>query len=142
MLANSHAVGVVVQHILEILHRVFVHDEHRLAFRLFTLLLVGELALLNLDVVFVGQPAQCLGIGHLLVLHDERDGISALAASKTMTGVSGWRHHERRGFLVVERTQALIVCATLLERHKLRHYLYDIGGVLDSLYGLSVNHCL
>ena len=88
--AHGNAVGMVVEKVFEVLQGVFVHDEHGFSLALLTFLLVGEFAFLYFDVVFFSEPAQCLGIGHLLVLHDERDGCAALAAAEAMAGVAGW----------------------------------------------------
>jgi len=101
--SDGHAVGMLVQYALKILARPLIDDKHRLALALLFLLLIGKLTLLDLDVILVGQPPQRLGIGHLLVLHDEIDGVSALATTKTMTGATGRRDDERGRFLVVER---------------------------------------
>ena len=87
--ADGHAVGVLVQRVLEVLHCIFVHDEHRFPLALLALLLVAQFALLNLDMVFVGQPAQRLGIGHLLVFHDEVHGRATLATAEAVAGVAG-----------------------------------------------------
>ena len=69
--AYGHAIGCVAQLVFEIAGSPFVHDEHALALALLLLLLVAQLALMDLDVIFVGKPPQGLGVGHLLMLHDE-----------------------------------------------------------------------
>ena len=138
----SHAIGVVVQDVLEIACCPFVDNEHALALALLTLFVVGELTLLYLDMVFLGKPAQCLRIGHLLMLHDEAYGIASLATSKAMTHATSRRHIERRRLLVVKRAQTLIVCTTASQRHKLRHYLHYIGSVFYPFYCCVVDHYL
>ena len=55
---------------------------------LLSLLVVGEFALLYLDVILSCEPSQRLRIGHLLMLHDEADGVAALAASEAMAGAA------------------------------------------------------
>ena len=90
--------------------------------------------------VFIGQPAQSLGVGHLLVLHDEGDGRTTLAATEAVAGVTGRRDHERRCLLVVERAQAFVVGTALAQRHKLAYHLYNVGGILDAFYCLMVDH--
>ena len=83
--ADGHTVDMVVEDVLEVVGSPLVDDEHRLALALRLAFFVGELALLNFDVVFLRQPAQCLGIGHLLVLHDEANGVASLSAGEALT---------------------------------------------------------
>ena len=87
--ADSHTVGMVVEQVLEVFCCPFVDDEHRLTLALLFFLLIGELSFVDLNVVFVSQPAQSLGIGHLLVLHDKGYGVAALAASKAVACATG-----------------------------------------------------
>ena len=79
---------MIVEQVLEVFLCPFVDDEHRFALRLFLLLLVGQFSLMDLDMIFLGKPAQGLGIGELLVLHDEGHGIAALAAAEAVTGAA------------------------------------------------------
>jgi hypothetical protein len=108
-----------VHKVLEVGGSPLVHDEHTLALALLSLLVVGEFALLYLDVILSCEPSQRFGIGHLLVLHDEAYGVAALTASEAMAGAACRRHIERRGLLVVERAQTLIVASTLAKCNKL-----------------------
>ena len=109
LLADGDAIGIILQDIFEVFHRPLVDDEHRLTVALFLLFLVGEFFLLYLYIVFLCQPAQGLGIGNLFVLHQEVDGRTTLATGKALTDLLRRRHHERRGLVIVERTQALVV---------------------------------
>ncbi len=136
----SLSVGIVFQDVLEILLRPLVHHKHTLAVCSLLLFLSRQLALLYLDVVFVGKPSESVGIGDLLVLHEEVDGIATLATGKAMTDALRRRHHERRSLVVVERTQALIVDARLAQRHKFRDDIHDVCRLHYLVYGLSVNH--
>ena len=131
-----------MQLVTEISHRPFIDDEHALTVALLTLLLFGKLALMYLDVVFLSQPSQCLHIGHLLVLHDEADGIASLSASEAMACAACRRHDEGRCLFVMERTQSLIVCSAAPQRYKLGHHVHNVGGVLDAFYGGAINHIL
>ena len=140
LFADSDAVRVVPQHVLEILHRPLVDDKHRLAVALLLTLLVSQLLLLNLDIVFLRQPAQRLGIGDLLVLHQEVDGRSALSTGKALAYLLRRRHHERGRLVVVERAQTLIVHARLAQRHELAHHVYDVRSVHDLVYRQPVYH--
>ena len=116
---EGYAVGVIVQKVVKIVGRPLVDDEHALALALFAFFFVGLFALVYLDVILLSQPAQGFGIGHLLVLHNEADGVSALSATKTVAGATCWRHVERGGLLVMKRAQALIVGPTATQRDKL-----------------------
>ena len=138
--SHRHTVNVMMQHVLEIACGPLVHDEHTLAQALFLLFFIGQLALFYLYMILAGQPPQRLGISHLLVLHDETYRISALSAPKTMARATSRRHIKRRCFLVVERTQALIVAAALAQRNKLRHHINDVRSLLDSFNCQSVYH--
>ena len=140
LLANGDAVGVVLQNVLEILHRPIIDDQHRLAVVLLLSLLVGQFLLLNLDVILPCQPAQGLGIGDLLVLYQEVDGRATLAAGKALAYLLRRRHHERRCLVVVERAQPLVVHARLPQRHELTDHIHDVRGIHDLVYRLSVNH--
>ena len=97
------AVGIVVQKVLEVCRSPFVDDVHRVAHILCLALLRGHLAFLYLYVIFVCQPSQRLGVGHLFVFHDKRYGVSTLSATETVTSVTCRRNYERRCAFVMER---------------------------------------
>ena len=94
--ADGSSVHIILQDVLKVFRRPFIHDEHRFALAFPLLLLVGHLAFLNLDMVFVSQPSQRIRIGHLLQLHQEVDGVSTLSAGKAVADATGWRNGERR----------------------------------------------
>ena len=138
--ADVVAVGRMVEKVLKVACRPLVDDEHRLPLALLLTLLIGQFALMDLYVVLVGQPPERLGVGHLLMFHDERDGASSLATAKAMAGAACRRHVERWRLLVVEWAQALVVGPRLSEGHKFRHHIHDVGGFLDSFYCSAINH--
>ena len=70
--------------VLEVMQVPVVHDEQALALALLALLLVGQFPFVDFYVVFLGQPAQGFGVGHLLMLHDEAHGVAALAAREAV----------------------------------------------------------
>ena len=140
--ADGLTVRMVVEQVLEIFLCPFVDDEHRLALRLLLFLLIGQFALVYLDMIFLGEPAQRLRVGELLMLHDERHGVAALATAEAVTGAAGRRYIERRGLLVVERAEAFIVGSRLLQRDELRYHIHDVCRILDLFYCLPVNHAL
>ena len=127
---------------MEIAHRPFVDDQHRLTVTLFLLLLVSQLALLDLNIILLCQPAQGFRVSNLLVLHQEVDSRTTFPTGKALTNLFRRRHHKRGGLIVVERTQSLIVHAGLAESHKLPYHVHDVRGIHDLIYRRSVNHRL
>ena len=100
----------------------------------FALILLGRLFgcllfFLYLNVVFLGQIAQCLGIGHLLVGHDEVDRIATFTTAKALVNALGRRHAERWRLLVVEWAKPPKIGALLLEMHEIAHNLFHPCGV-------------
>ena len=142
LLADGDSVRVVLQQVVKVVHGPLVEDEHRLTVALFFLLLVSQFLLLNLNIVFLRQPAQRLRIGNLLVLHQEVDGRATLATRKTLTDLLRWRHHERGRRVVVERAQTLIVHTRLSKRHELSHHVDNVRGIHNLVYRRPVNHFL
>lgn len=94
------------------------------------------LSFLNFYIVLVGQPAQCLHIAVLLMLHEKADGIAAFAAAKAFVNLFNRRNSERRRFFIVKRAQPKIVNAPLLQLYKPAYDLYYVNAALDLLYGL------
>ena len=137
---DGPSVHIVLQDVLEVLRCPFVDDEHRLPFALLLLLLTCQFPLLDLDVIFVGQPAQRIGIGHLFQLHQEVDGVASLSTGEAMADAACGRDREGRMRIIMERAQTDIVHAAFFERHELRHHVNDVGGVHDSGYGRFVYH--
>ena len=128
---------------MEIVACPFVDDEHRLTLRLLALLFLIQFALLNLDIVFLRQPAQRFRIGYLFVLHQEVHGIATFAAGKALTDLACWRYHERGRLVVMERTQALVVNPRLAQVNKLADHIHDVDGIHDFIDGSPVYHrCL
>ena len=117
--ANGHAISMVVKQILKILACPLVDYEHGLAFALLLFLLVGEFALFDLYMVFVSEPTQGLGIGHLLMFHDKIDRRPTLAAAKTVARATSRRDKKRWRLLIVKRAKPLVVGPRLLERDEL-----------------------
>ena len=126
--------------LLEVLHCKLVDRQEGLTFRLFAALLVGKLMLLNFDMILAGKIAQCLPVGHLLMLHDEVHRAATFAAAETFADTLGRRHRERWRALVVKRAQTDIVGSATLEAHEVRHHLHNIGGIEYSLDSFSVNY--
>ena len=137
---DSDAIHIMQENILEIFRRPIVDDKHGFPFALALFLFVGQFPLLNFYFIFLGEPAKGIGIGHLFQFHQKVDCIASLSAGKAMTDTSCWRYGERWIGIVMKRTQADIIDATLLERNKLRYHLFYLGGIHNFCYRRSVYH--
>ena len=138
--SDAAALRRVVQRADEVVGRVARNDHHALAVVVATLLFGRLLALGHFDAVFLRDVLQRLGVGHVLVLHHERDGVAALAAAETLEQSFRWRHDERGGLLVVERAAGLIVDPLFLQRDEVADHLDDVGCRIDVVYGRFVDH--
>jgi len=138
--ADTHPFGFMEQVIRKILRRPTVHDEHTLAVIVAGDLLGRHLLLPHFDTVTLGHGFQRLGISHILVLHQERDGIAALAAAETLVNPLRGRYDERRGLLVVERTARLIIDTLSFERHVFADNIHDIRSGVNPIYCFPVDH--
>ena len=139
---DAHPLGVVAEEIRKVLRGPSVHDEHRLAVVVAPHLLLRQLLLPDLDAIAFGHHLQRLGIGDVLVLHQERHGIAALPAAETLVDPLRGRDDERRGLLVVERTARLIVHTLSLERDIVADDIHDVRGGIDAVYRFPVDHSL
>ena len=74
------------------------------------------------------------------MLHDEVDGVSALAAAEALEDALGGRDGEGGCLLVMERTEAQIVDSSSLQRNELRNNVHYLRSVKDPFYGGVVNH--
>lgn len=127
------------ENILEIFRRPIVDDKHGFSFALALFFFIGQFPFLNLYFIFLGEPAKSIGIGHLFQFHQKVDCIASLSAGKAMTDTSCWRYRERWIGIVMKRTQADIIDATLLERNKFRYHLFYLGGIHNfAIVGLSI----
>ena len=102
-------------------------SQHRLLLTMLFNLLRCPLALLFLDVyiVVLAQYTTRLRKVHMLMFHDEVDGVASLPTHETVADIFRWTHHERRSLVIMERTQALVVDTSLLQRHVVLYYLDD-----------------
>ena len=113
----------------EILVSKFVDVEHLLADALLHNLLRGLLLLLDFDVVLLRQITQRLGIGKMLVFHEELGRISSLAAAEAFEDISRGIDTKRWRLLIVEGTIAPHIRPTLLQRDELTYNLLDMSGL-------------
>ena len=137
---DSDTIHIMQENILEIFRRPIVDDKHGFSFALALFFFVGQFTLLNFYFIFLGEPAKSIGIGHLFQFHQKVDCIASLSAGKAMTDTSCWRYRERWIGIVMKRTQADIIDATLLERNKFRYHLFYLGDIHNFCYRRSVYH--
>ena len=140
--AQTHGAAhlVLVEQAGKILLRKLRHVEQGIALVVALLLLVGQFLFDDSDIVFLCKPAQRLGIGVVLVLHQETYSIAALAATKALVDALGRRHRERRRLLIMERTTANEVCSATFHRHKLSDDFLYTSRIHNALYGFLVYH--
>ena len=96
--------------------------------------LVGVLALgplVDLDAGATGQRAERLRERDAVALHDEAEDVAAQPAAEAMPALPDWGDDERRCLLAVERTEALVGGARLLQYHCLADDLDDRQLALD-----------
>ena len=96
--------------------------------------LVGILALrplIDLDAGATGQRAERLRERHAVPLHDEAEDVPTQPAPEAMPALTDRGDHERRRLLAVERTEALVGGARLLECDGLADDLDDRQLALD-----------
>ena len=74
------------------------------------------------------------------MLHQEVDGIATLTTGEALAYLTGWRNHERRGLVVMEGTQSLVVDTCLTEVDKLTHDINDVRGFHDFIDCRPVYH--
>ena len=138
---DGFSIYMVVKYILEIISGIFIDDEEAFADTLRFFLFVGQFAFLDFDVVFLGQPTQGFWIIHLLMFHDEVNGIASFAAGKAFTESFGGRNIERGCLVIVEWTQAHIVDSSFFEGHKFRYHINNLCSIQYPVYGGLVYHC-
>ena len=103
--------------------------------------LLGRFLLfLDLDVIFMRQIAQSLGIGEFLVLHQEADRRAGLAAAEAFENALGRRDVEGGGFLVVKGAAGHETGPAALQRHEITDHFFDAGGVQNLVDCLLRNH--
>ena len=116
-----------------------IDDEHGLAVVLPLLLLDGQFAFLNLDMIFLTELFERIDIAALLNLHDKTDGVSAGAATEAFVYSFGRADGEGACFLVMERTQTDEVSATLAKRDIIADDLFYFCRRVDFFYGFARN---
>ena len=92
--AEGHPLVAVEEVLYKLLGGILGDNEHALALILFGEFLGGDLLLLNLNMVFLCQPAERLGVREVLVFHDEVDCVAALAAAEALEYALGGRNCE------------------------------------------------
>ena len=100
------------------------------------------LLLLDLDMILVGQILQRLDIGIVLMLHDEADGRSGLAATEAFEDALRGRNIEGGGLFIVERAAGDEVGSATPERHEVTYHFVDPGSVQDPVNRFLRYHTL
>ncbi|CCZ39624.1 uncharacterized protein BN707_03299 [Bacteroides fragilis CAG:558] len=80
--SDAASVYVVFQDVLEIVAGEVVDNEHTFSVALHLFLFIGQLPFLDFYIIFLGQIAECFGVGHLFVLHDKVHRVTALTATE------------------------------------------------------------
>ena len=138
--ADAAPVHVVAQDVLEVVAGKLVDDEKTFPFALHQFFFVGQFPFLNLDAVFLCKVLQRLGIGHLLVLHDEVHRIAPFAAGKAFAQSLGGRYVERGGLVVVKRAKPHVVHSALAQGDEVGYDVYDWRRIQNPVYGGLVYH--
>ena len=68
------------------------------------------------------------------------DGVTSLSTTEALAHTTGWGNGERRGLIVVERTQSFVTCACTAKRDVVGNDVNNVGGIYDSVYGGLWNH--
>ena len=113
-----------------------------LPFGLLLLLLLGQLPLLDLDAILVGQPPQRFGVGQLLVLHQEGHGAAPLVGAEALEDALAGHHVEGGGLLVGEGAQSTQARPALFELDEIRDHIFNDGGLQDGVDGVLRDHAV
>ena len=125
---------VVVPHPLtELLERKGIDCKHALAPVANGFLLRACLFFFDFYAVLLGQPAQRVGVGQLLVLHQKSNYRAALARRKTLKNALGRNHIKRRRLLLSKGTKAPEAAAAALKRCEFPNNLLDARGVKNAV---------
>ena len=137
---DGYALHIVVKRVGKIVARPLIGGKHCFALRRLLLLFLRLFLFSDLNAVTLCNPLQCLGVGHLFVLHDKAYGIATFATREALEELLRGAYDERGRLFVVERTQSLIVCASFLKRHKLLDNVVNISCRPNFIYGNPINH--
>jgi hypothetical protein len=74
------------------------------------------------------------------MFHDEANGITTFATSKTFINLLTGRYRERRGFFIVKRAEAKITGTPFFQLYELADHIKDIDSVEYLLYGILGDH--
>ena len=81
------------------------------------------------------EPLERFSKVHVLALHQEREHVAAgSACSETMPGSLVWEDDERGGFLVVKRTERLVIAPRFFQSDILSDDIDNVDPLLDVIY--------
>ena len=102
---------------------------------------LGALLLLHdLDPVFFREVSQRLGIGHVLVLHQEADCCALLVTAETVVHAPGGVHVERRRLLLMEGTAGNEIGAAPAQGYEIPHDVNYLRRVQYPFFRVPGNH--
>ena len=132
---QSHGAAVVVvpHPLTELLDRERVDRKHALAPVAHRFLLGSRFFFLNFNIVLLGEPAKCVGVRQLFVLHQERHDRAAFARRKALENAFGRNHIKRRRLLLRKRTQPPKGPPAALQGHKFTHHFLNTRGVENAV---------
>ena len=119
---------------------VLHHEKQALVVLAFGNLLSRLLLLYDLDIVFLGQIAQSLGVGAVLLLHHETYGRAGFPAAEAFVYAFGRGDVERRRLLVMERTAGYEVGTPPLQGDEVTDYFNNLSRIQNLIYGILWNH--
>ena len=70
------------------------------------------------------------------MLHDKAYRIPSFAATETFENPLGRGNNERRGLLLMERTQAKVISSSFLQNHKIPYHFLDTGRIENGTFGI------
>ena len=108
-----------------------MHLEQRFALRGVGALLIALLHFGQRHAESLREQLHRIGESDLLVQLEELEHVAADAAAEAMKEPLVTRDVERRRFLAVERTETLIRCTRLLQRHVVLDHDDDVGLLLE-----------
>ena len=138
--------GHLVLRIEQVLAKMFgtslVDDVHAFALHTLLFLLGRQLRFFDLNAVSLAQGADGLGEGQRVVLHQEADDVTTLAASEAMPRAAGRVHHETGCLLLMQWAAGCVVRAFLFQLDVTADDIDDVGTVEDLFDNSFVNHSL
>ncbi len=94
------------------------------------------------DAVFLGEVFDGLGVRHLLVFHQELDGVAGSVAHEAFVDAEARADVQRRVLVVVEGADAHEVLALFAQGDEVADHIFNADGGHHAVYGLLLDHGL